>query len=611
MMMMSEADSPTGQKEGKMQGAENDDEVHSATASPDLGPAPSGCTASDFIPYPEVDAESDADDEQEEPIIVNPATQSTSNNFYNNIAALQGAGSSIAEYPKFSPSAPQLQSDTESTVSDIVSEAACYVSRRTDVSGAKALAIREKSKIVGVFDARPDDEDFLCAHCVRPNIEEYRGFVVTFICCPRRSHYACLRNNPIADALGSGLYTQGDAGIEVSVPCLSCLRPERLIPHKRRLEMYHNYYSDQPPERSGSGGTASKLLKLFQRRKTATATADEADSGPDLTGFTMKQLIVKHGMSLEDIVEHFNLCRIDEDDEEDGPIWEGLAFDKELLLSPLISERDALCYMRRFAVHPYKLRWLFGITLGDLCIESESEQKTIRSYMNSRLHEATAIICKKYGLITPTKLAILGFDLHHMLQMGFEKSHFFRFPAFSLHDWINVLGFVKPHWRLLGFTREDVTPGGAFHAHARGWNLENIFTQWKLNPADMEQMGLLNVQQLIDCCNTIDRSARAPRPKTLGPQQYYRRQDVEIVDGDHDDDDVYAYEEENIYNDEFVHDHDDARNDRIAPRRIGKAPRGAPIIMPYRHRRKPILSEAHREAKARIDIQNAYGLYLP
>jgi len=304
------------------------------------------------------------------------------------------------------------------------------------------------------------------------------------------------------------------------------------------LQGYHEYFNEQTLEDgSGSSPTVGGALpsteapnptngdvktqatgifnRIFRRNKetadggwgsssgnvsdsvSESATSIASDDTP-VSGTHSIAAMIKNGRTLEDIAKEFRLYRIDDEYEE---TWDRLGFSKRVLLA--LPDTDLLFYMRNYEIHPYVLRHKFRIKLADLWVGDEQRETTIRTYMDANPSMGTLDSCATLEILSPIKLAIMGFDLHHMLQMGFTKADFSKFPAYSLSDWVQILGFCKPHWWLLKFEAEDlVSTGGSGRASTRealgrGWSVANLVNEWRLEITDLRNMELIDVENML------------------------------------------------------------------------------------------------------------------
>jgi hypothetical protein len=142
---------------------------------------------------------------------------------------------------------------------------------------------------------------------------------------------------------------------------------------------------------------------------------------------------------------------------------------------------------------------------------------------SSRNYQTTDMICKQYQVLSPRQLAVLGFNLHEMISMGFKKDHFENFPYFTMDDWITHLGFRKPHWTCLGLNKSD------FHSNMgvlgskklRGWNLDVLLLKrWRTTPSELQEMGIVSNSQFE---NLLSNSNIEPvvAQQQMNPIPYY------------------------------------------------------------------------------------------
>lgn len=281
------------------------------------------------------------------------------------------------------------------------------------------------------------------------------------------------------------------------------------------------------------------FLRSQDRTKPPQMDWDQAiHSGVDA------QTLFKAGWSLQTIANELRLGRLDDSDWKDK-----LRFDRHTVLESRCT--DMLYLMRHFELHPYELRAHFHIKLRDLWNTAERRRKSSRgeasrgsSGSNSQnsqsgsqsptadarssqenqqaLEEAlqaraqekglvdggaaaaaargyeqtTEDLCEKQGVLSPRKLAILGFDLHHMLVMGFNKDHFVNFSCFTMDDWLTHLGFRKPHWGILRLSKDDFAQPSGVVANLPGWRLDTLMERWATTPTELYEMGVLDPKQI-------------------------------------------------------------------------------------------------------------------
>lgn len=280
------------------------------------------------------------------------------------------------------------------------------------------------------------------------------------------------------------------------------------------------------------------FLRSDDRTKPPQIDWDQATS----SGVDTKTLL-KAGWSLETVTEELL-------ERASGRDWKAkLRLDRNTVLDMRLS--DMIYMMRYFELHPYELRADFGIKLRDLWTSSDrrhqagstagsssssrgsmsgsqspraangegrqgalSSQEALEEALQTRAHErgltynggdataqrsydqTTDQICEQQGVLSPRKLAVLGFDLHHMIIMGFCKDHFANFPAFTLDDWLTHLGFRKPHWGILRLSKDDFTAPSGILSDLPGWRLDILMQRWGTTPTELLQMGVLDPKQL-------------------------------------------------------------------------------------------------------------------
>ena len=290
------------------------------------------------------------------------------------------------------------------------------------------------------------------------------------------------------------------------------------------------------------------------------------------TGINIRTLFAA-GWSLKTIMDEFCLPDLQHPDWQDK-----LQFDRNALLE--MRHSDMLHLVSRYNLHPFELRrqyrirlqhlwasaesrrntqsrgsrgsrnkspppndplpqktsgldyYLEGHTLSPAQLESEvqrrfrNEQRAaqgLRIDAKDRTYQTTEQICRHLGVLSPKQLATLGFDLHHMIIMGFSKNHFLNFPWFSLDDWLTELGFRRPHWAILRLTRQDLEPGGLLHGLV-GWRLETLMHRWHLQPNDLLDMGVVDSRQLQQLLTPATPSLPPPFHVAANPRMIYAHQ---------------------------------------------------------------------------------------
>lgn len=288
-------------------------------------------------------------------------------------------------------------------------------------------------------------------------------------------------------------------------------------------------------------------------------------------GITTRDLL-RAGWNLETIAEELELHRIAEEDEYDED-WKRIGFDRNALLE--LGDADMLYLMSAYDLHPYQLRRHFDIRLYHLWRSAERRrmggrgsssrsrspadlsssggggggaaqgngqglgqavqarfksadraEKNKRARGAARDFRTTEQICQHHGVLSPRQLAILGFDLHHMLVMGFSKDHFRNFPYFTMDDWITHLGFRKPHWNLLRLCKEDFAPKRGCFAGLVGWKLDTLKNRWGASPNELCEMGMITDEQVNGMLDPSPPAAAAPAAApaphpSQAPSPYY------------------------------------------------------------------------------------------
>jgi len=325
---------------------------------------------------------------------------------------------------------------------------------------------------------------------------------------------------------------------------------------KQRIEALWQAYGalGQHLKQNGMIKGINSFLRSEDRTKPPKMDWDSAVK----RGINIRTLFAA-GWSLQTIARIFEL------DSFDDPAWkQKLQFDRNALLE--MRDRDLLYFMMKYKIHPYKLRHYFHIQLQHLWRTADRRRAGSRSSRSRSPHNGllrrsrgggsdgrdyyvhgpstnmsqrdleralaerveterlvaqgrlavgpdrnfrtTEQACSHYGVLSPRQLAILGFDLHHMIIMGFTKAHFANFPWFSMDDWLTHLGFRRVHWDILRLNRRDFEPGtgggskqrggtgdGVFY-NLVGWRLDPLTRRWRLSPNDMFDMGILDSDQL-------------------------------------------------------------------------------------------------------------------
>jgi hypothetical protein len=416
--------------------------------------------------------------------------------------------------------------------------------RAQSTDSERGIAVGNNIVVIAV----EEEEDQGCAHCAKPSPDQYLGYVTHYSCCDRRSHTICVVSNPTARDLLLGKFEgapDGETGCSVEnivknnirTPCLSCLRPANLIAHQELLDAYAKFFESlaQPEPHTDSNTKNSTATQAIERDKrpadaeqrkskhvggsglfnrlfgkaqpavdgyenhgdnssSSDNNSDDSDDDDGTSAVVSIRELLAQGRSLESVAAEYKLNRIDDEYEID---WERMQFTKETLLS--LGSEDLLFYMRNYRVHPYRLRWKFDITLADLWVNDEAQIRAVRDYArHHHMKAGTEDLCAHFRLLTPTKLALMGFDTHHLIQMGFTKDGFLRFPAFTLQDWTRTLGFAKPHWWLLKFSKADFLDHITDDAPiGRGWNFMNLRREWQLDIVDLQTMGMVDDENLL------------------------------------------------------------------------------------------------------------------
>ncbi len=456
-----------------------------------------------------------------------------------------------AEYPALSSVCT-----TEVEASDVESmlSSASEVESLGDAWDAMEVA-KIRGGVVGICESL-SEFDFMCPHCVSLDVvnaatetttttDRVYGPIVCFSCCPRRAHYSCMVRNSAAHELARH-----------NVPaCLECLRPSDLAPHQHVVQRYANQLPAKTPVIASSSNTSSnaggRISSLWARYDTLSThlrqqglikgmqefvASTDRSKPPCLDAERIMQLgidmrgLLAAGWSLETIVAEFKLWRLDD------PAWTQLRFNRNILLE--LGEADLVFFMQTFNLHPYEVRRDFQIRKSHLWRSAQQRrmagrgssdgrspaesgsmqhraayendlskavsqrfQKEQRAIQNAktlganRRMLATDEVCSHYGFIKPRCLAILGFNVHHLLVMGFDKTHFQNFGYYTMHDWVFHLGFRKSHWERLRLHKNDFGGRGVF-ANLTGWNTDVLLKRWKITPNERYAMGLLTDLEL-------------------------------------------------------------------------------------------------------------------
>lgn len=451
-------------------------------------------------------------------------------------------------------------SDVESMISS-ASAAASLMEPLGDAWDAMEVA-KTRGGVVGLCESL-SEFDFVCPHCVsletgnQTDPPPPHGPIVSFSCCPRRAHYSCMVRNSTAHELARH-----------KVPaCIQCLRPADLASHQKIVQRYATQLPITPPVAVVSPETAaaaggSRIANLWATYDTLSThlrqqglvkgiqefiTSDDRSKPPCLDAERIMKLgidmrgLLRAGWSLETIVAEFKLYHLDD------PTWARLGFDRNTLLE--LGEADLVFFMQTFNLHPYEIRRDFQIRLCHLwrsaqqrrmagrgssdgrspaearCVPSEHDLSTAVSQRfavidnakakgANRAMRATDAICDQTGFIKPRCLAILGFDLHHLLVMGFDKTHFQNFGYYTMHDWMFHLGFRKTHWKLLRLHKNDFGGRGVFAA-LTGWNTDLLLKRWEITPNERYAMGLLTDSEL--------ENGTRPTVPNLAPRRHTQR----------------------------------------------------------------------------------------
>lgn len=410
---------------------------------------------------------------------------------------------------------------------------------------------RKNGGVVGVCKEL-QVEDFFCPHCGEdPQLS--RTAVVVYPCCNRKAHYSCVARKRNPHRLAS-------EGVEACMQCLrpdgllffeQVL--ERYAPHvpseqpsdSSRADPEPSASSPQYRERLWKSYTALQAhLKKegFLKGVGSFLKSEDRTKPPEMDW----EAAVKHGVDIQTLLgAGWSLATIAKEFRMQGfddPDWQTkLGLDRNAFLE--LSFPDMWWFMNEYRPHPYALRKHFGIerkhlwysaarrrssgygsSTGSRCRSPVELSGAPRQNGNASAELATAlqqrmksqqlvdqsqqavgpergfqttqVICKHYGVLSPRQLATLGFDLHHMILMGFNKDHFANFPHFTMDDWITHLGFRKPHWTLLGLTREDFSSPRGVLSKLHGWRLQVLMRRWRATPTQLYQLGIISDGEL-------------------------------------------------------------------------------------------------------------------
>lgn len=300
-------------------------------------------------------------------------------------------------------------------------------------------------------------------------------------------------------------------------------------------------------EALGKRGLVAGIKDLVKSDEDRHAQAPQIDLERLVEQGIAARDLLKGGWTLETIAEELELHRIAADDEYDDD-WKRLGFDRNAVLE--LGDADMLYLMSAYDLHPYQLRRHFRIRLPDLWRSAErrrmggrgsssrsrspaalvngaspkSKAPDLSQAVNARFESAdranrgkqargaardfrtTEEICRHHGMLSPRQLAILGFDLHHLLVMGFSKDLFRNFPYFTMDDWITHLGFRKPHWNLLRLSKGDFVRARGVFAGLVGWHLDTLMNRWGTSANEMCEMGVASREGML---------AGTPRPPPI------------------------------------------------------------------------------------------------
>lgn len=470
-------------------------------------------------------------------------------------------------------------SEDSETESDIASEASAYRSAQAAQSMDAYDALARARLKGGVVGLREDlsEYDFVCPHCVRMEPVPTGGPIVSFSCCSRRAHYSCMARIPnihelasqnvppciqclrpsrlpshqiVLDRYRKAMQSEGRLSTTTGGGGGGAKRPSKGANKKRkgRLGALWNSYDALSAHMRQRGLVAG--LGDFVRSEDRTKPPEMNWERAVEQGLDARALLAA-GWSLETIAEEFRLY--DLDDEE----WKTkLGFDRNVLLE--LPDTDLMYLMSAYSVHPYQLRHRFGVRLPDLWRSADRrragggrgsssrsrspgqgqggptvDSAAVKARLDSdrrasegkeargpaRGFETTETICAHHGVLSPRQMAILGFDAHQLIIMGFSKDHFGNFRWFSMDDWITHLGFRKPHWSLLRLTRADFGPQGVF-AGLQGWNLDTLMQRWNTSPTELCEMGVVTPDQL----KGLLAPASPPAPAAASPPAYHHHQ---------------------------------------------------------------------------------------
>lgn len=470
----------------------------------------------------------------------------------------------------------------EDSESEVLSEAAAYVKRGRERRRVVEKA-RERGGVVGLRDEITSLE-FLCPHCLRDDFDDSGRPLAVYSCCGRRAHYSCVVRNHCSDAMGrrdmvACIQCMRPADLPSHETILEYYAEQEAQRRQRQGE------GGGGGGERGAGvlwDAYEALAERLKRRKVVEHLREflrtEDRSAPpeiDVEAALEKGLkihdMLQAGWSLETVVEQLGLTSLDDN------TWARLEFTRTVLLG--LGVADLLFFMRRFEVHPYDLRRRFDIRLHHLWRSAERrkarggagrrssssgggsrqsrspgvpaeeygvdpatgglasavadqlvrEQRAagVRSTaaaggLRARGLATTEALCDRFQSLSPRKLAIMGFDLHHMITMdsGFVKTLFRNFHLFTMRDWVEHLGFRRPHWTILQLDPRDFTsPHGVFRCldpqGVLGWRLEVLMNQyWNVSPDDLRDMGIVTAHHIASML-------AAPLPSSTPPSFHH------------------------------------------------------------------------------------------
>lgn len=499
----------------------------------------------------------------------------------HNLVALRGRSLASGIYnraPLVSPLPSELPSSTEweeEEESEVLSEAAAYVragrERRRVVEEA-----RERGGVVGLRRELAH-LDFLCPHCLRDDFEDGGRPLVAYSCCERRAHYSCVVRNHCSDAMGR-------RDMVACIQCMrpADLPPhETVLEYYAAQEAQRRQQRGEGARGAGLLWDAYEALaarlkrrKVIERMGEVLRTEDrsappEIDVEAALERGLKAHDMLQAGWALETLVGQLGLADLDD------PMWGRLEFSRNTLLD--LDLPDLLFFMRHFEVHPYELRRRFDIRLHHLWRSAERRKarggagrrsssrgasrpsrspgalspgaaaamtEGLADEVAARLAREQAVagvprgaaesegmrgrglatteaLCDRFRSLSPRKLAVLGFDLHHMIAMdsGFVKTLFRNFHLFTMRDWVEHLGFRRPHWTILQLDPRDFTsPHGVFRCldphGTKGWRLDVLMTQyWAVSPDDLRDMGIVTTHRLASMLAPPPPAQPRPRPQ--------------------------------------------------------------------------------------------------